>query len=184
MLDVGSAVRSELRSYSFTAVSCLEIRFSSSDIMRLTEAPRDITVGGRTYASSDRLRALSAPQSHTDVDRDTYTVAFLDADHVIRDKFAGKSGIPMTVGVTFLTDSGGLTDLIEGYRGLSSAIISREEDGTLVTLVSFTGQLAQLDANSPRLATDKSQKAFSATDTAFKYVHDAANRASIKWGKK
>ncbi len=184
MINVGSSIKGQLSSYSLTAITCLEINFSASDVMLLTDAPRDITIGAKTYESSDSIRALSAPQAHTDFDRDNYTVSFIDGNHAIRDKFAGKTGIPLQVGVTFLTDDGQLTELIQGYRGFSSAIQSGEEEGTLVTTVAFTGQLSQLDSNSPRVTTERSQEPFNAADTAFKYVHDAANQASIKWGKK
>ncbi len=184
MIRVSDMLKAELRSASFTAVTCLQITFSSSDILRVTDGPRDITIDGRTYLATAQLHAISAPQAHTDVDRDNYTVSFLDADHSMRDKFAGSSGIPLEVGVTFLSDSGSPTSLLDGYRGFSSSIESRESNGTLITTVSFTGQLAQLDSNSPRLTTERSQGVVSTTDTAFKYVHDAAYQSSIKWGKK
>ncbi len=196
MIRIAENIKKELESESFTAVTCLRLTFSDTETLLLTDGPRDVTVGvgvtvGDTvppgtavYLASDRLRAISAPQSHTDVDRDNYSVTFLDADHGIRNKYVGKSGLPLEVGVTFMDEEGNFTDLLLGYQGFSSAVESREEDGTRVTTVHFTGQLAQLDTNNPRLTTVRSQQAFDANDTAFKYVHDASNRASIKWGKK
>lgn len=130
---------------------------------RITESPRDVTINGVTFNSSNELIGLTAPNTQNAVDRDNYSITFADNNAAIRTRFTTISGgaltgVPITVQLGFFNDSGVLiSELLNVYSGQSSAVIWRKNGDGFVAQVGFTGQLTQLESSNTYLTSPASQ---------------------------
>ena len=192
MIQIGSELKGELKSYEITPVSLIELTFPNTEavpaggVMRMTDAPRDLVFDGVIYYSSSRIRAISAPQTQNSIDRDNYSITFVDADKEMRNRFeATHTGVPLIVRVVFRMGDGSITtEALNVYKGQSATVKWYEQDGDALCAVGFTGQLAQLDATKVTMTTPANQESIDPTDTSMQYSHNAVEDQSIKWGKK
>jgi hypothetical protein len=186
MLNIGMELNSAITAAQIIAVVIIEIAFPE-DVggpLRITEAPRDIIVDGKTYVSSAILKKLTTPQAQNSVDRDNYKISFNDETHVLRDRFAVKRvGIPVYIKLVFLNPDGSLiSEALDTYKGQTSGMVW--SDGELT--VSLTGQLAQLNGKKTRYTTSESQLDLSGSsaDTCMAYVGDTTADNYLEWGRK
>ena len=197
MISIGSALNTALSSQDIVAISFLTIGFTDAvdtggvpgtdRTLRITEAPREMVVGGNTFISATNLVGLSAPGVQANIDRDNYTVVFADNDSAMRARFAssGTSGVSLTVQLGLLDDNGTLiSELLDVYKGQSATLNWTPAGSGYNLQVGFTGQLTQLGTANVRSSTPQSQNQYDATDTSMAYVHDTANDRALKWGKK
>jgi len=130
---------------------------------RITEAPRDIVIGGLTFNSSNELAGMSAPNTQNSVDRDNYSLAFSDNNAAMRNRFTTVSGgaltgVPFNVQLGFFNDSGVLiSELLNVYAGQSSSVLWKKKGDGFVCQIAFTGQLTQLESSNSFLTTPISQ---------------------------
>jgi hypothetical protein len=189
MISVSTQIENALSDYNLIAVSFLTLDFPATNggSLLITEAPRDVTVDGRTFSSSDNLLSVTAPNVQSSVTRDRYMVSFSDNDYAMRDRFGNNpAGVPLTVELGFIDTTSGqlLSELMNVYKGQSANLEWGKQRDGYVCKVGFTGQLTQLNTANPRMTTPESQQRYDATDQSMRYVHDTAADAALKWGKK
>jgi len=162
-----------IKSYDITAVSFISLNFpttsgSTPGWWHITEAPRDITIGGITYNSSNELQGISAPATQNSVDRDNYSLSFADNNAAIRNRFTTASGgalnsIPIIVKLGFLKEDGTLiSELLNVYSGQSSSVQWKSQNNGFSCVVAFTGQLTQLDSSTPLMTSQSAQQTLAA----------------------
>jgi hypothetical protein len=188
MIKVGTAVVDALDSYEIIAISFLTLEFpaSSGGTMRITEAPRDITIGNNTFTSESNLMSISVPQAQSSFSRDRYTISFSDNTFLMREKFAATpAGVPLKVQLGFINQTTGtlISELLDVYKGQSSAIEWSKDGEGFVLKASFTGQLAQLGEMNTRLTSVNSQKEVDTTDDSMIYIHNSTSDETLKWGR-
>ena len=185
MISVGANLTDAIEAQNVVAQVLLSIEFASDDIVRLTDAPRDLTISGDTYSRSSTIISLTPPKVRSDVDRDVYTIAFSDNDQDWRGRFAAKTGVGLVVRMVFVNNDHSLvTEQLNVYQGYSSAIqYGRDGEEGFKTTVQFTGQLAQLASANVRLTSQRSQQAIDFSDTSMDYVHDSARNDTLRWGR-
>ena len=189
MIQVSTTLSNALQQRSITAISFITLGFTQGGgVLRITEAPRDMVINGVTYISADNLAALSAPETQNSVDRDHYTIAFIDSDGGMRNRFRadGVHGIPLTVQLGLFDENDDFisTELLNVYTGQSAAMSWRAESGGYVTEVGFTGQLTQLDSANTFLTNPDSQSKIDPADTSMNEVHSTTSDDAIRWGRK
>ena len=182
-----------LRGRSITAVSFISLGFATGGTLNVTEAPRDMVIGGVTYGSAGSpgypdLAALSAPETQNSVDRDHYTIAFADSNGAMRNRFRadGVHGIPVTVQLGLFDENDDFisTELLNVYTGQSASMSWRPSNGAYVLEVGFTGQLTQLDSANTFLTNPDSQSKIDPADTSMNEVHSTTSDDAIRWGRK
>jgi len=188
MISVSNQIENALLDYNLIAVSFLTLDFPSTNggTLRITEAPRQVTVDNRTFSSSSNLLSVSAPNVQSSVSRDRYVISFADNDYAMRDRFGvNPAGIPLTVELGFINSTSGqlLSELMNVYKGQSANLEWGKQRDGFVCKVGFTGQLTQLNASNPRMTTPESQQRYDANDNSMRYVHDTAADDALKWGK-
>jgi hypothetical protein len=191
MITIGQDLKNELQSYEITPVTLVTLEFPNTaevpagGTMWLTDAPRDISVGGITYFSSDQIHSISVPQTQNSVDRDNYSITFTDNDNAMRTRFGvSHTGVPLTVQVAFRKEDGSLTDeILNVYKGQSSTVHWFTNEESALCAVGFTGQLAQLSSSKTLSTTPASQESIDPSDTCMNFSHNSVEDESLKWGK-
>ena len=186
MLTISQQLTDAIESFNIVPVTLIQLDFPvvAGDVLRITDAPRDISFGGQTYSSADNLISQSAPQTQSNVDRDNYTMVFSDVDHSMRNRFAAsQSGVQLTVSLLFRQSDGSLTtDALNVYQGISSGSSWDVRNDVPTFQVGFTGQLAQLSSAKVIYTSDEQQRMRSATDSSMRFVHSTARQ--LRWGRK
>jgi hypothetical protein len=186
MLNIGEELEGAIRAPQIIAVVIIDIDFPG-DVggpLRLTEAPRDIIVQGKTYLSNTLLKKLTTPQAQASVDRDNYKITFNDERHELRERFAVKRiGIPVSIKLVFLREDGTMiSEPLDTYKGQTSAMQWKNGELNL----SLTGQLTQLAGKRTRYTTAESQTDLNghSEDTSMRYVGDSTADNYLEWGRK
>jgi hypothetical protein len=186
MLNIGEELNSAISASQIIAVVIIDIDFPG-DVggpLRLTEAPRDIIVQGKTYLSNAILKKLTTPQAQSSVDRDNYKITFNDEKHELRERFAVKRiGIPVSIKLVFLREDGTMiSEPLDTYKGQTSSM--QWKKGELN--VSLTGQLTQLAGKRTRYTTAESQQDLTGhnNDTCMRFVGDSVADNFLEWGRK
>ena len=191
MLRIGNDLKTAIGSREITLVTFITLGLSP--VLRLTEAPRDVVTGdGRPFQSAGSpgvpaLVGLTAPRAQSSVDRDLYSLRFADSDAAMRGRFSseGPTGIALTVELGFVdTQAQLIGELLDVYKGQSSAFNWHFDDGGYILDVSFTGQLVQLASANLRSTTPDSQHRIDSSDTSMRFVHDSVRDSVIGWGRK
>ena len=189
-------LREVLGEYRIVPVTLLTIDFSTAagGTLRLTDAPRDLTIATNTYlagisGAAIGIKGISPPRTQSTVDRDVYQIQLADptGDLVNNRINVQQSGVPLTVQMSFVRESGGTTgllpDLLNVYSGFSSgAQVSYDGDSPTVSM-SFTGQIAQLSVSRPRLTSDEQQQRLHSGDTSLQYAYEDQAANTLKWGR-
>jgi hypothetical protein len=188
MIDVSTGITNALDDVTITAVSFITLDFPAiaGGSMLITEAPRDITIDGRSFSSESNLVSLSAPAVQSSISRDKYTISFADNNYLMRDKFSlAPAGVPLTVEMGFVNSATGelLPDLLNVYKGQSGTIEWSKEDEGYILKASFTGQLTQLKTIRSRKTSETSQRDIDNDDRSMRYIHDSAGDTTLKWGR-
>jgi len=194
------ALKTAISSYDLTAAAFITLVFPETSgafavpagdppatlaarTFRITESPRDTVIGGVTFQTSNELMGVSAPNTQNAVDRDNYSISFVDNNSAIRNRFTTVSGgaltgVPLTVQLGFYNDDGVLiSELLNVYSGQSSSVRWGKKGDGYVCQVAFTGQLTQLESSNSYLTTPTSQHQLTAKTLNAALWSDAATYA-------
>ena len=195
MITVSSDIQAAIEADRITPVSLITLNFPSSagGVLRITDAPRDVTVGSNTYLSLGLLKAVAPPQTIAVVDRDIYSLQLSDVDNSLRTRIeSAPAGVLLNVQLTFITTTitaentvvtTTLNEALDVYSGVLSNAELQIQNNDPVLSLEFTGQLAKLDSNFPSYTTPESQQQVDSSDTSMDYVHFSDEDDSLQWGR-
>ena len=200
MISITSAdLKDVLSGYDIVPVTLIDLEFSAANpnaggILRLTDAPRDITIGGNTYnagfsGQAIGIKGMTPPKTQSTVSRDQYQLRLIDPDGDLRNNRLAvqPSGVPITVRLSFVREDGGSTgllpDLLNVYRGFLSGTQVTFTDNAPEVAMAFTGQIQQLSVSKPRLTSDEQQQRLFAGDTSLQYAYEDEAANTLRWGR-
>ena len=174
--------RLALESDGIVPVLLVAVNFAAPQ--RVTDAGRNVTVGGSTYYSGRGLVGITTPSLQEGVSRGSLELTFADDDPASpmswARRFAGTPKPSVRVQVAFF-HAGALTAALDVYSGRWGGFARRAAEGEgVLTVARFNGEFAAIDDTAAVMTTPEDQRRRDASDTALKFVH---RTVELVWGR-
>jgi len=161
----------------------VDMEFSSNTV-RLTNLPYNITVSGNTYVSDGGLTKLAPPQLTAIADREVYRIELVDYSNEYQSYFdSGAIGTAVTVRLGI---EGNTSDFDIVYKGRidGATIETNPGENSKNALIECSSPFGALDRTTERLTDSATQKNINITDTCFDNIYNNTDETSLRWGKK
>ena len=164
----------------------VSVSFGTTTI-RCTSLPYDVLYSSQTYLSDAGLLKFDNPIQTRIVDREAYSLQFVDNAGEIRGLIdAGTStggDVEVLFGALNADNTPNLTDVATVYKGVIESANINNDFRNITAVISCASPLADLELVKARYTSKGSQEQFSTTDTAFDNIYEGAAAIKLKWGK-
>jgi hypothetical protein len=172
----------------------------SYTVVKETTNSYDLTISGLgTFHSDGGLSIVQGPRQSTAVDRETYTVTYVDPTFEKRALFeAGLTGSRLITRVGFFnTTSGTLSgyapgqpilepaDILIAYSGVidTHGYTIDPDGGAVVAVLEAASPMASLGLSRPFYTSREAMKQVNASDTCFNQISINQSKVTYLWGK-